>query len=190
MFELKTKEFNGTRVVDSRDVAMMVERNHNELMKSIRLYAGYLTEGDFAHGEFFLESSYVDVKGGNRPCYLITKKGCDMIANKTTGKKGVLFTAAYVTAFNEMQEQITKRPCIPPTVSPGGLANLIRITRLTMIDMGCTPVDIGQMVQGVYQTWNVSLPDSFTRQCHGQTCLQGFCQSALEDRLGGGGLAV
>ena len=44
--------------------------------------------------DFFIESSYLDNKGQSRPNFLITKKGCDMIANKTTGKKGVLFTAA------------------------------------------------------------------------------------------------
>jgi len=40
------------------------------------------------------------------PCYLITKKGCDMVANKMTGEKGVLFTATYVTKFDEMEKQI------------------------------------------------------------------------------------
>lgn len=151
MFELKTKDFNGTRVIDSRDVATMVERSHNELMKSIRIYIGYLTEGDFAHGEFFIENSYVDAKGGTRPCYLITKKGCDMIANKMIGKKGVLFTAAYVTAFNTMHEQLTNGYAAAPSVSPSGLADLIRITRRVMLDMGNTPQEVGQMVHGVFE---------------------------------------
>lgn len=49
MNELKVQDYNGLKVIDSRDVANMVERSHNELMKSIRLYTGYLTEGNFAH---------------------------------------------------------------------------------------------------------------------------------------------
>lgn len=56
--------------------------------------------------DFFIESTYQDAKGEVRPCYLLTKKGCDMVANKTTGKKGVLFTAAYVTAFEAMRKHI------------------------------------------------------------------------------------
>src|SRR5690606_23636378 len=34
------------------------------------------------------------------------RKGCDMVANKMTGEKGVLFTAAYVTKFEEMERQL------------------------------------------------------------------------------------
>lgn len=36
MNELKVQDFHGKQVIDSRDVAQMVERGHNELMKSIR----------------------------------------------------------------------------------------------------------------------------------------------------------
>jgi hypothetical protein len=37
------------------------------------------------------------------PCFLLTKMGCEMVANKLTGEKGVLFTAAYVIEFNRME---------------------------------------------------------------------------------------
>ncbi len=50
--------------------------------------------GDFSRVDFFILSTYQDSKGETRPCYLLTKKGCDMVANKMTGEKGVLFTAA------------------------------------------------------------------------------------------------
>ena len=88
MNNLKVQDFHGKQVIDSRDVAQMVERSHNELLKSIRLYIGYLTEGEIPHGEFFIEDTYIDAKGNTRPNFLITKKGCDMIANKTTGNNG------------------------------------------------------------------------------------------------------
>ena len=66
-----------------------------------------------------------------RPNDLITQKGCDMIANKLTGKKGVLFTAAYVSAFEDMQKALPVQPKnrIPERVSLGGLARLLSITR-------------------------------------------------------------
>ena len=35
---------------------------------------------------------------------MLTKKGCEMVANKTTGEKGVIFTAMYVEAFNDMEQ--------------------------------------------------------------------------------------
>lgn len=108
MKELQIVSFAGTEVVDSRDVAVMVEREHNELLKSIRIYCEHLDAGEIAHVDFFIESTYAGGNGQERPCYLITKKGCDMIANKMTGQKGVLFTAAYVTAFEKMRAQTQK----------------------------------------------------------------------------------
>ena len=86
----------------------MVEKPHNDLMKSIRGYCKNLNEGEISPVEFFVESTYIDSKGEERPCYLCTKKGCDMIANKMTGKKGVIFTAKYTTAFEKMKDFIEK----------------------------------------------------------------------------------
>lgn len=117
--------------------------------------------------DFFVPSSYIDGKGEARPCYLITKKGCDMVANKLTGEKGILFTAAYVTAFEEMRERLTK-PHLPPEVSPGGLAKLISVTRRVILDAGGTPQDVCQMVQGVFQTWNIPVPKALAKQIPGQ----------------------
>lgn len=109
MKELKVFEHDHVDVVDSREVARLVDRPHNDLMKSIRSYAEYISNaGDFSLVDFFIPSTYKDSKGEIRPCYLLTKKGCDMVANKMTGEKGVLFTAAYVTAFEAMRGHIKK----------------------------------------------------------------------------------
>ena len=174
MNELKVFNFHDIDVVDSRDVAEMVGRNHNELLKSIRIYQQYLAEGNFAHGSFFIESSYMDGNNQARPSYLITKKGCDMIANKMQGKKGVLFTAAYVTAFEKMSEQLTAPARLAPEVSPNAIANLIRVTRRVMLDMGSTPQEVGAMARDVFVTWNIPVPVSLNRQIPGQMCLPGM----------------
>ena len=105
--ELSVFQYNDVDVIDSRQVAEMIGKNHKDLMRSIREYVETLdrsTERNFAPSNFFIESSYKDSTGRTLPCYLLTKKGCDMVANKTTGTKGVLFTAAYVTAFEEMRK--------------------------------------------------------------------------------------
>lgn len=178
MNELKAKTYNGQQVIDSRDVAVMVERNHNELLKSIRSYVSYLREGDFAQSDFFIESSYLNAQSHKMPCYLITRKGCDMIANKMTGKKGVLFTAAYVTAFEKMTEAL--KTCGPRLeVSPGGLAKLITITRRVMLDMGSTPQDVGYMVKSVFNTFNVPIPVSLEKQVPGQLSLNDIAPNLL-----------
>lgn len=93
-------------VLESREVAQAVGKEHSKLIRDIRTYIEYLNEAKIGLVDFFIESTYIDGKGETRPCYLITKKGCEMIANKMTGKKGVIFTAQYVNAFHDMQETI------------------------------------------------------------------------------------
>lgn len=97
---------NGQLLVDSRQVADMVGKRHADLLESIKGYIVILTNGEFRSLDFFIESTYLDSKGEARPCYLITRKGCDMVANKMTGEKGVLFTAAYISTFYEMEKQL------------------------------------------------------------------------------------
>ncbi|WP_034757731.1 phage regulatory protein/antirepressor Ant [Rossellomorea vietnamensis] len=106
MTELKIVQENGRLLADSRDVAEMVSKNHADLLRDIKKYVTILSESNFALADFFIESFYNDSQGKPRPHFFLTKKGCDMVANKLTGSKGVLFTAAYVTKFEEMEKTI------------------------------------------------------------------------------------
>lgn len=109
MNELRVFNFNDVDVVDSRDVAAMIGKDHKHLLRDIARYITILDQPNgsrFGPVDFFISSTYRDGKGEIRPCYLLTKKGCDLVANKTTGEKGVLFTAAYVMAFEKMRKQI------------------------------------------------------------------------------------
>lgn len=116
-------EHKGVQVVDSRQVAKAIERPHCDLMRTIHVYCKYLAESgesaelrgesNFALSSFFIESTYKTEQGKDAPCYLVTKKGCDMVANKLTGRKGVLFTAAYVTAFEQMRAALAKKAQLP-----------------------------------------------------------------------------
>ena len=154
MNELSIIHKNGVDVIDSRNVAEAIGKNHKELLRDIRNFVEILEKatgrksalsensgdsnesdfglvekstesnfglseksnerklalvgkndaGKFSSVDFFIPHTYTDTKGEQRPCYLLTKKGCDMVANKMTGEKGVLFTAAYVTAFEKMRQ--------------------------------------------------------------------------------------
>lgn len=120
----------------SMEVAEMVEKTHDNLIKSIRRYSKYIDESNASLDavkndavseednlkqlknevvkaetidlqEFWTESQYKDGKGQTRPCYNITKKGCEFIAHKCTGRKGTVFTARYINRFHEMENEIT-----------------------------------------------------------------------------------
>ena len=100
--------------IDSREVAEMIEVTHGSLLKKVRNYEEILTKSKLTSLDFFIPSEYKDTKGEIRNCYLLTKKGCEMVANKLTGEKGVIFTAKYVNRFEEMENHIKQQiPALP-----------------------------------------------------------------------------
>jgi len=106
MENLTILNVNGGLMIDSREVAFKIDKRHDNLMRDIKGYVDILTNSTLRSLDFFIEDTYVDMKGETRPCYLMTKKGCDMVANKLTGEKGVLFTAEYINAFEDMKTHI------------------------------------------------------------------------------------
>lgn len=104
------------RTLTSNEVAEMIGKDHSKLIRDIRTYIGYLAEAKIGSGDFFIESSYKDANNQERPNYLLTKQGCEMVSNKLTGAKGVQFTARYVSRFNEMESHIKEQALkIPET---------------------------------------------------------------------------
>ena len=136
MNDLEIFEFKKKAVVDSRRVAEAIGRPHKQLLRTIKTMEKHLKgaatdnknvvsgginhnknvvvkrEGNrhtFAPVNFFIPATYIDEKGEERGCYYLTKLGCDLVANKTTGEKGTRFTAAYVTQFREMEAELARR---------------------------------------------------------------------------------
>lgn len=97
---------NIEQTISSLEVAEMIEKRHTDLMRDIRRYLEQFNESNLASVEFFRESTYKDSKGEIRPCYDVTKKGCEFIAHKLTGVKGTEFTAKYINRFHDMEDVI------------------------------------------------------------------------------------
>lgn len=95
--------------LDSREVAEMVEKSHDKLLRDIRTYITQLSLSNIGESDFFIKSTYKNGRGKEYPCYLITKKGCEFIANKLTGQKGTAFTARYVNRFHEMEDVLAEQ---------------------------------------------------------------------------------
>ena len=110
------KECKEIPVIDSREVAKMLESKHYKILEKLEGTKDGKTKGiipilathDFVVSNYFIESSYKDKSGKENKCYLCTKLGCDFLANKFTGEKGILFTAKYVERFNQMEEELKK----------------------------------------------------------------------------------
>lgn len=169
MNNLPLIESDGEYYADSRDVAEAIERKHCDLMKSIRNYENVINESNFASVDFFVPAEYEDSKGEKRPCYFITKKGCDMIANKLTGKKGVLFTAAYVTAFEKMKEQLeTPHTSVQhfPTkaTSAGEVSSLIKNVRIAMERQSSPAVKIAKQTEILLKHFGIPVIENFVEK--------------------------
>jgi len=117
MNELSIKQMT----ISSIEVAEMLEIKHADLLKKLdgtkksdgtTKQVGIipvLTGGNFPVSDYFIEDSYKDNSGKTNKCYQFTKLGCDFIANKFTGEKGIIFTAKYVKRFNEMTKYIKEQ---------------------------------------------------------------------------------
>lgn len=108
---LKNNEGQAVQTIPSYEVAEMMEVEHAKVLRMIegdKTHIGIiptLRKAQLGVSEYFIESTY-KVENNNKiyKCYECTKLGCDMLANKITGEKGILFTAKYVKRFNEMIE--------------------------------------------------------------------------------------
>ena len=82
-----------------------MEMSHKTILRKIdgskdrAEYAEILTKNQMALSDFFTLSSCKDPSGKENKCYLVTKLGCDFLANKFTGEKGILFTALLVVVL-------------------------------------------------------------------------------------------
>jgi Rha family phage regulatory protein len=165
MTEFQLTNYDGVFYADSREVAEKIERPHKELLRSIRTYCEYLTESKIALSDFFVPAEYADSTGRKLPCYLITKKGCDMIANKLTGKKGVLFTAAYVSAFEKMKEQLEAQTTFQhypaKSTSAGEVSSLIKNVRIVMERQNSHPRKVAKQTELLLTHFGIPVIENF-----------------------------
>lgn len=132
----------------STEVAEMVEKEHRNLLRDIRRYSKQLDESKIEPVDFWTETTYKDVKGEVRPCYLVTKKGCEFIAHKMTGAKGTVFTARYINRFHEMEDYIKQQSPLPElecnyqTTTPCPLANPFYAKFNPIIELVCSAAGI------------------------------------------------
>ncbi len=101
------------QTLSSREVAGMVDKEHNMLLRDIRRYWRQLGQSNIAQSDFFTEDTYQNSQNKTMPCYKITKKGCEFIAHKLTGTKGTVFTARYINRFHEMEDIISNMETEP-----------------------------------------------------------------------------
>nr|DAE48550.1 MAG TPA: regulatory protein [Caudoviricetes sp.] len=147
--------------ITSVEVAQMVNKKHNELLKDIRRYTSQLGEGKIPFTDFFKESTYITEQNKTLPCYMVTKKGCEFIAHKLTGQRGTEFTAQYINRFHEMEEGKLLCPLNPIIAS--SVAKLGRVTERIMKNQGSAPYKIAEVFKFQCEQFGIRLPDDFVK---------------------------
>ena len=106
--ELATSTKENT--ISSREVAEMMDYNHKDILRKIDNLNKELGVAQISSTQYWIESTYVHEQ--NKMTYReyqVTKKGCELIAHKTEGQKGVLFTVRYMDKFEEMEKKLQKQ---------------------------------------------------------------------------------
>ena len=93
------------KTISSLDVSHMVGREHRAVLRDIRTIIVQLGEHKSVQA-YFIEDSYIDLQDKSRPCFNLTKLGCELYGTRMTGEKGTLFAASYIDKFNEMETHL------------------------------------------------------------------------------------
>lgn len=149
------------QVLTSLEVSQMVRKEHKGLLRDIRRYCEQLAESKLAPGDFFTENTYLDANNQSRPCYLVTKKGCEFIAHKLTGQKGTEFTARYINRFHEMEHELITAS--PSEIPLGELASYLKIMDRIAHRQNLSPHRIAANFKKVSEQFGVELTEDFVK---------------------------
>ena len=89
-------------VTTSLKVAEIFEKEHRDVMKSIR----NLTAQNFAVKKMFVEESYLNSRNQQQPMFYMNRDGFTLLAMGFTGSKAMEFKLKYIEAFNQMEKKI------------------------------------------------------------------------------------
>lgn len=91
----------GQPVVSSRDVAKRFNKQHKDVLESIR----NLAAENSAAKSWFFESSFEN-RGKDYPEYLMNRDGFSLLVMGFTGKEALTWKVKYIEAFNKMEKQL------------------------------------------------------------------------------------
>ena len=144
MNELKIGKSN---TITTLEVAEMMGMRHQKILEKLEGSKDgktigvipILTEHDFVLSDYFTESTYKDGSGKTNKCYNVTKLGCDFLANKFTGEKGIIFTAKYAKRFRDMETVILSDEQLKANllleIYKGGQSGILASKQLTDIEV-------------------------------------------------------
>lgn len=157
------------KTITTVEIAEMMEMRHYQVLEKLegtkrsKGIIEVLGNHEIMVSKYFIESSYKDSSGKENKCYLVTRLGCDFLANKFTGEKGILFTAKYVERFNEMEHRIIEKQYDTKATSLGEVASYTKEMSRRMEKQGTEPWKICEAFKMVSEQFGIRLPDDFVK---------------------------
>ena len=145
--------------IPSYEVASMMDKEHKEVL--------YMIEGNEKRGivgiiptleqsedlhlaNFFIKSEYND-RGRMLKCYECTKMGCELLATRLNGSKGILFASKYVSKFNQMEQTLMVNslpvPQGPTLIGQDPCSNYLIRKNINNLDASDIPRYINQVIE-------------------------------------------
>ena len=113
--EVVYKTNRGTPVTDSVKVARVFEKQHKNVMKSIRNILG--SAQNLANQKWFAETTYTDAQGKRQPMFLMSRDGFSLLTMSLTGEKAMAFKVAFIEQFNRMEQAIKELAPAAPAIT-------------------------------------------------------------------------
>ena len=146
---------HGDYYIDSREVAKFIGKPHMTLLRDIDKCIKYMnisTNTEISLDDFFILRSCFDNRLTVRSSYLITRKGCNIVACVLPSDISIKFITAYSSKFDEAEseesEPVESKP-LPPQLGEYNAATRIIVSAMKR---RCISDDrIMEFVKGVYE---------------------------------------
>lgn len=135
------------------------EKEHSDLMKSIRKEIETLENAGIKDGGNFSLISYQDTYGRDKPCYSMNRAGALQMLNKESAVVRYK-TTQYIEKLEWALKEKRSKPNAPTLME---LIQFIQLTREQMKEQGCSPREIAKVTQEICNQYGIQLPKYFIK---------------------------
>ncbi|MFJ3386872.1 Rha family transcriptional regulator [Lysinibacillus sp. NPDC086135] len=154
-----------TRNISSLDVAEMVDREHRSVIRDIRNIIEHMGGEHKIVQSYFIESTYTNSQNKTLPCFLLTKKGCELFGTRMNGEKGTQFAVKYIERFNEIEQHIEKQ--LPQDHITLALESALE-TRKQVQGIHTAVVEVKETVQVLFDTMRIDGRQEYALKSQGK----------------------
>lgn len=102
---MESNKGQAVQTISSREVAEMMDIRHDHLLEKIDKINKTFGNRKIGSEKYWFESTFEN-RGKQYREYQVTKKGCEFLAHKSTGEKGIIFTDRYMDKFEAMEKAL------------------------------------------------------------------------------------